>query len=45
MTMKSYRQEFSLKIPTRRAIVNITPQVEDALCQSGIQEGLCLDRH
>jgi secondary thiamine-phosphate synthase enzyme len=40
--MKSYRQEIFLNIPTRRAMVNITPQVEDALRESGIQEGLCL---
>ncbi len=40
--MKTYRQEIFLNIPTRRAMVNITPQVEDALRESGIQEGLCL---
>ncbi len=40
--MKNYRQEIFLNIPTRRAFVNITPQVDDALHESGIQEGLCL---
>ena len=40
--MKSFRKELWLEIPTRRAFINITPQVEDALRESGIQEGLCL---
>jgi secondary thiamine-phosphate synthase enzyme len=40
--MKSYRKELSLNVPTRRAFINITPQVEQALQESGIREGLCL---
>ena len=40
--MKSYRKELSFNIPTRRGFVNITPQVEQALFESGIREGLCL---
>ncbi len=40
--MKSYRTELWLNVPTRRGFVNITPQVEKALRESGIQEGLCL---
>jgi secondary thiamine-phosphate synthase enzyme len=40
--MKSYRKELSLTVPTRRAFINITPQVEEALRESGIREGLCL---
>jgi secondary thiamine-phosphate synthase enzyme len=40
--MKSFREELILTIPTRRAFVNITPQVEAALARSGIREGLCL---
>jgi secondary thiamine-phosphate synthase enzyme len=40
--MKSYRKEIWLNVPTRRAFINITPQVEDALQESGIREGLCL---
>jgi secondary thiamine-phosphate synthase enzyme len=40
--MKSYRRELYLNIPSRRGFVNITPQVEEALRESGIQEGLCL---
>jgi len=40
--MKSYRQELSFNIPTRRAFVNITSQVEKCLRDSGIKEGLLL---
>jgi secondary thiamine-phosphate synthase enzyme len=40
--MKSYRKELWFNVPGRRAFVNITPQVEDCLRESGIQEGLCL---
>ena len=40
--MKSYRKELHFHLPTRRGIVNITPQVEQALRESGIKEGLCL---
>lgn len=40
--MKSYRQELMFKVPTRRAFINITPEVEKALADSGIQEGLVL---
>ena len=40
--MKSYRHELSFHIPTRRAFVNITSQIETCLRESGIQEGLCL---
>jgi secondary thiamine-phosphate synthase enzyme len=40
--MKSYRQEFMMYLPTRRGFVNITPQVEQAVRESGIQEGLVL---
>src|SRR5512143_1350285 len=40
--MKSYRKELFLNIPSRRGFVNITPQVEEALKESGIREGLCL---
>jgi len=40
--MKSYRKELWFNIPTRRALVNITPSVQEALRESGIQEGLCL---
>jgi secondary thiamine-phosphate synthase enzyme len=40
--MNSYRKELWFDIPTRRAMINITPQVRDCLRESGIQEGLCL---
>jgi secondary thiamine-phosphate synthase enzyme len=40
--MKSYRKELHFNTPTRRAFVNITPQVEDALRASDVREGLCL---
>ena len=40
--MKSYRKELTLNIPTRRGFVNITRQVEEALRDSGIRDGLCL---
>ena len=40
--MTSSRQELWFTVPTRRAFLNITPQVEECLSKSGIQEGLCL---
>jgi secondary thiamine-phosphate synthase enzyme len=40
--MKSYRKELWFNIPGRRAFINITPQVDECLRESGIQEGLCL---
>jgi len=40
--MKSYRKELTFSTKSRRAFVNITPQVESALLESGIREGLCL---
>ena len=40
--MKSYRKELWFEVPGRRALINITPQVEACLRESGIREGLCL---
>jgi secondary thiamine-phosphate synthase enzyme len=40
--MKSFRREISVEIPTRRAFINITPQVDKCLQESGIKEGLIL---
>jgi secondary thiamine-phosphate synthase enzyme len=40
--MKSHRQELWFQTETRRAFLNITPQVEAALAASGIREGLVL---
>src|SRR5512137_2505108 len=40
--MTSFRKELVLNVPSRRAFINITPQVKEALKESGIKEGLCL---
>jgi len=40
--MKSYRKELWFQVPTRRALINITPEVETCLRESGIMEGLIL---
>ncbi len=40
--MKSYRKELYFEVPTRRAFINITGEVEKALKESKIQEGFCL---
>ena len=40
--MRSYRKELYFNVPTRRAFINITPQVEQCLVESGIREGLVL---
>ncbi|HTX65523.1 MAG TPA: secondary thiamine-phosphate synthase enzyme YjbQ [Opitutaceae bacterium] len=40
--MKSHRKELWFEVPRRRALINITPQVEQTVRESGIQEGLCL---
>ncbi|OQX22638.1 MAG: secondary thiamine-phosphate synthase enzyme [Desulfobacteraceae bacterium IS3] len=40
--MKSYRKELWFNVPTRRAIINITPQVQKCLEESGISNGLVL---
>ncbi|MGV3743301.1 MAG: secondary thiamine-phosphate synthase enzyme YjbQ [Burkholderiaceae bacterium] len=40
--MRSYRKELWFHVPARRAFINITTQVEDALKESGIREGLAL---
>ena len=40
--MTSYREELWFETKTRRAYLNITPQVEAALKKSGVREGLCL---
>jgi len=40
--MKSYRKELWFNIPTRRAFLNITPQVEECLKERGVKEGLAL---
>jgi secondary thiamine-phosphate synthase enzyme len=40
--MRSYRKELWFHASTRRALINITPQVEACLEESGISEGLVL---
>ena len=40
--MQSYRKELWFNTPSRRALINITPEVDACLRESGIQEGLVL---
>jgi len=40
--MKSYRKELWFNVNRRREIINITPQVNQCLLESGVKEGLCL---
>ena len=40
--MKSYHEELWMEVPTRMDFVNITPQVEEAVRESGVQNGFCL---
>lgn len=40
--MKAYTDYIWLNTKNRCEIVNITPQVEEALAKSGVKEGLCL---
>ncbi len=40
--MKSYRKELWFETPTRRAFINITPQVRKCVEESGVREGLVL---
>ena len=40
--MKSHRKELWFETKERTAFINITPQVEEAIRDSGVKEGLCL---
>ncbi|WP_455242156.1 secondary thiamine-phosphate synthase enzyme YjbQ [Petrachloros mirabilis] len=40
--MKSYREELWFETKTRRAYLNITPQIEVIVKKSGVQQGLVL---
>ena len=40
--MKSYHKELWMDVPARMDFVNITQDVEEALRESGIREGMCL---
>jgi secondary thiamine-phosphate synthase enzyme len=42
LIMKSFKKELFFNIPRRMAFVNITGEVQNALEESGITEGLCL---
>ena len=37
--MKTYRKELWFNTDIRRAFLNITPEIEKCLAESGIQEG------
>ncbi len=40
--MKSYRKELWFSTSRRREMINITPEVNACLAESGVREGLCL---
>lgn len=40
--MKSFRKELWFNVPSRRGFVHITPDVQEAIDESGIQEGFVL---
>ncbi|MEM6334394.1 MAG: secondary thiamine-phosphate synthase enzyme YjbQ [Planctomycetota bacterium] len=40
--MKHHRRELWFETPARRAFVNITGEVEEAVAESGVEHGLCL---
>ena len=40
--MKSHRKELWFNTPHRRDYINITPQVEKVVTESGVREGMCL---
>ena len=40
--MKSYRKELNFSLPSRRAYVNITSQVQTCINESGVKEGFVL---
>ena len=40
--MKCYRKELFFNLPTRRGLRNITREVQSAIDESGVREGLCL---
>lgn len=40
--MKTHRKELWFRTKTRRALINITGQVQDAIDESGVTEGLVL---
>jgi secondary thiamine-phosphate synthase enzyme len=40
--MKSFRRELWFNTSTRRQFINITPEVQDCVIESGVKEGICL---
>jgi secondary thiamine-phosphate synthase enzyme len=40
--MKSYRKELWFEVKKRREFINITPELEDCVKESGIEDGLLL---
>ena len=40
--VKSFRRELWFEVDSRRGLINITPQVQDAINESGVKEGLVL---
>ena len=40
--MRSFRKTLTLHVPSRLGFVNLTPDVEAAVEESGVREGLCL---
>lgn len=40
--MKSLTEYLFFEVPSRRALINITPKIEELVTKSGVQEGLCL---
>ncbi|MCK9287502.1 MAG: secondary thiamine-phosphate synthase enzyme YjbQ [Sphaerochaetaceae bacterium] len=40
--MRSHRKELKFHLPTRRGLINITSQVQQAIDESGVKEGLVL---
>lgn len=40
--MKSYRKELWFNVPSRRGFINITHEIETAIRESGVKEGLVL---
>lgn len=40
--MRSHRKVLTFTVPKRIGFVNITPEVEEAVAESGVAEGLCL---
>jgi secondary thiamine-phosphate synthase enzyme len=42
MAMKSKTEYLTFNTPTRRAFINITPEVRKIVAASGVKEGICL---